>query len=178
MFVDDATGRRMQLLFRADRVAASQLQPPRHELYWGYIPAIDMIHTPCACTRIRRAARALTEVYDDALLPLGLKVTQFSLLRTIARLGTPSLTQLAGETALDRSTLGRNVGVLQRKGLVRLSEGEDLREHTVSLSPQACRLLEQAAPLWQQVQRRVEHALGAQGVAVLFDALARLEELR
>ncbi|MBB2918395.1 MarR family winged helix-turn-helix transcriptional regulator [Cupriavidus alkaliphilus] len=137
-----------------------------------------MIHTPCACTRIRRAARALTEVYDDALLPLGLKVTQFSLLRTIARLGTPSLTQLAGETALDRSTLGRNVGVLQRKGLVRLSEGEDLREHTVSLSPQACRLLEQAAPLWQQVQRRVEHALGAQGVAVLFDALARLEELR
>ncbi|MBP0633203.1 MULTISPECIES: MarR family winged helix-turn-helix transcriptional regulator [unclassified Cupriavidus] len=137
-----------------------------------------MIQTPCACTRVRRAARALTDVYDDVLQPLGLKVTQFSLLRTIARIGSPSLTELAGEMALDRSTLGRNVGVLQRKGLVRLSEGSDLREHTVSLSPRARRLLEQAVPLWQQAQRRVEHALGVQGVAVLFDALAKLEELR
>ncbi|SPS01573.1 MarR family winged helix-turn-helix transcriptional regulator [Cupriavidus taiwanensis] len=137
-----------------------------------------MIHTPCACTRVRRAARALTDVYDDALQPLGLKVTQFSLLRTIARTGTPSLTDLAREMALDRSTLGRNVGVLQRRGLVRLSEGNDLREHTVSLSPRARRLLAQAVPLWQQAQRRVEHALGTQEVAVLFDALARLEALR
>jgi DNA-binding MarR family transcriptional regulator len=137
-----------------------------------------MIHTKCACTRVRRAARALTDAYDDALKPLGLKVTQFSLLRTVARMETPSLTMLAEEMALDRSTLGRNVGVLQRQGLVRLSEGNDLRERTVSLTPRARRLVERAAPLWDQAQERVERSLGKQGVATLFDLLAKVEELR
>jgi DNA-binding MarR family transcriptional regulator len=137
-----------------------------------------MIHTKCACTRVRRAARALTDAYDDALKPLGLKVTQFSLLRTVARMETPSLTMLAEEMALDRSTLGRNVGVLQRQGLVHLSEGNDLRERTVSLTPRARRLVERAVPLWDQAQERVERSLGTQGVATLFDLLAKVEELR
>jgi len=137
-----------------------------------------MIHTKCACTRVRRAARALTDAYDGALKPLDLKVTQFSLLRTVARMGTPSLTGLAQEMALDRSTLGRNVGVLQRQGLVHLSEGSDLRERTVSLTPRARRLLERAVPLWERAQQRVERSLGTQGVSTLFDLLAKLEELR
>jgi len=137
-----------------------------------------MIHTKCACTRVRRAARALTDAYDGALKPLDLKVTQFSLLRTVARMGTPSLTGLAQEMALDRSTLGRNVGVLQRQGLVHLSEGSDLRERTVSLTPRARRLLERAVPLWERAQQRVERSLGTQGVSTLFDLLAKREELR
>ena len=137
-----------------------------------------MIHTKCACTRVRRAARALTDAYDGALKPLGLKVTQFSLLRTVARMESPSLTALAQEMALDRSTLGRNVGILQRQGLVKLSGGHDLRERTVSLTPRARALLERAVPLWDGAQKRVERSIGAQGVSTLFDLLAKLEELR
>jgi DNA-binding MarR family transcriptional regulator len=137
-----------------------------------------MIHTKCACTRVRRAAHALTDAYDEALEPLGLKVTQFSLLRTVARMGSPSLTSLAKEMALDRSTLGRNVAVLQRRTLVSLSEGSDLRERAVSLTPRACRLLDRAVPLWDAAQRRVERSLGTQGVSTLFELLAKLEQLR
>lgn len=137
-----------------------------------------MIHTKCACTRMRRAARLLTDNYDEALRPLGLKVTQFSLLRTVARMDSPSLTALAQEMALDRSTLGRNVGVLQREGLVGLSEGGDLRERTVSLTPRARRLLARAVPLWEQAQHRIDLTLGRQGVETLFDLLAKLEALR
>lgn len=137
-----------------------------------------MIHTKCACTRVRRAAHALTDAYDDALKPLGLKVTQFSLLRTVERLGSPSLTSLAKEMALDRSTLGRNVAVLQRQGLVSLSEGSDLRERAVSLTPRARRRIERAVPLWDAAQQRVERSLGTQGVSTLFKLLSKLEQLR
>jgi DNA-binding MarR family transcriptional regulator len=137
-----------------------------------------MINTKCACTRVRRAARLLTDNYDEALKPLGLKVTQFSLLRTVARMESPSLTALAQEMALDRSTLGRNVGVLQRDGLVDLSEGGDLRERTVSLTPQARRLLARAIPRWEEAQHRVDRTLGKQGVATLFELLGKLEALR
>lgn len=137
-----------------------------------------MIHTKCACTRVRRAARALTDAYDGALKPLGLKVTQFSLLRTVARMEGPSLTALAEEMALERSTLGRNVAVLERQGLVQLFGGFDLRERTVSLTPRAAKLLERAVPLWDKAQKRVERSLGTQGVSTLFDLLGKLEALR
>jgi DNA-binding MarR family transcriptional regulator len=137
-----------------------------------------MIHTKCACTRVRRAARALTDAYDTALSPLGLKVTQFSLLRTVGRLKEPSLTALAQDMALDRSTLGRNVAVLARQGLLEVSGGSDLRQRTVALTPQAQRVLERAVPLWERAQRRVDRSIGTQGVSTLFDLLGKLEGLR
>jgi DNA-binding MarR family transcriptional regulator len=137
-----------------------------------------VIHTKCACTRVRRAARALTDAYDHALQPLGLKVTQFSLLRTVARMEEPSLTALAHEMALDRSTLGRNVALLQRQGLLEVSGGSDLRQRTVRLTPHAQRILERAVPLWERAQRRVEQSIGTNGVSTLFDLLGKLEELR
>jgi len=137
-----------------------------------------MIHTKCACTRVRRAARSLTDLYDDVLRPVGLKVTQFSVLRTIDRMGPVNISALAAEMALDRSTLGRNLGVLARQGLVVLSEGDDQRERTVTLTPRARRLLAEAVPLWEQAQRRVDALLGRQGVATLFALLGEFERLR
>ena len=137
-----------------------------------------MIHTKCACTRVRRAARSLTELYDDVLRPIDLKVTQFSVLRTIDRMGLVNISSLAAEMALDRSTLGRNLGVLERRGLVDLSEGEDQRERTVSLTSRARRLLDKAVPLWEQAQERVNSLLGKQGVAALFMLLGKFEQFR
>ena len=137
-----------------------------------------MIQTRCACTRARRAARSLTDLYDEALRPLDLKITQFSVLRTIARIGPVSISRLAAEMALDRSTLGRNLGVLVRQGLVGLSDGHDHRERTARLTARAQRLLVRAIPLWEKAQERVDHLLGKQEVAVLFALLAKLEQLR
>ena len=137
-----------------------------------------MIQTKCACTRVRRAARALTDAYDGVLKPVGLKATQFALLRTVARMESPSLTSLAKEMALDRSTLGRNVGILQRQGLLDLTGGNDLRERAVVLTPRARKLLQRAVPLWERAQQRVERSLGTEGVSTLFDLLGNMEALR
>lgn len=136
------------------------------------------IHTRCACIRARRAARSLTDLYDDALRPVGLRITQFSVLRTAARLAPVSISALADEMALDRSTLGRNVALLQRRGLLRVAEGTDLRERAVSITPAAQRLLDRAVPLWDRAQAAVERSLGREGVDSLYALLARLEGVR
>lgn len=136
-----------------------------------------MINTKCACVRARRASRALTDLYDAALRPVGLKITQFSALRTVQRIGPVSISALAEEMALDRSTLGRNLLLLKRRGLVRLGGGDDLRERSVELTPRARGLLERALPRWEQAQAKVDRLLG-KDVSLLFDLLERVEQLR
>lgn len=142
------------------------------------MPASMATPTPCACIRVRRAARTLSDLYDEALRPCGLKITQLSLLRTVARMQAPTLSGLAEAMALDRSTLGRNAGLLKRRGLVQISDGSDLRERAVTVTPRGRRLLEQAAPLWEQAQQRVHQSLGQQGLDALFHLLAKVEGLR
>ncbi len=97
------------------------------------MPAMDPV--ACLCTNARRAALALTSIYDEALAPHGLKVTQFSLLRAVERHGAPNLTGLSEATGLDRSTLGRNLRVLEAAGVVLLSAGDDQRDRVVTLTP-------------------------------------------
>ena len=76
---------------------------------------------PCACSTLRRATRALTAMYDAALAASGLRITQLSVLSALARLGPLPVTRLAAEVALDRSTMGRNLDPLERRGLVRIT---------------------------------------------------------
>lgn len=132
---------------------------------------------PCACIRVRRAARDLTQVYDSVLDPLELRITQFSLLRNLERLGTASVSQLADRMGLDRSTLGRNLAPMCRRGLVREGDAQDLRERVVTLTPAGRSLLARALPLWKRAQRRVEGALGQDGMGQLFELLGKLHAL-
>ena len=112
--------------------------------------------TSCACTTLRRAARALTAAYDEALAPIGLRLTQFSVLRTLARLGPVAVTRLAAEVALDRSTMGRNLDPLERRGLVRIMVGEtDGRERVALLTASGEAAIAAALPAWRAVQDRV-----------------------
>lgn len=119
--------------------------------------------TPCYCAAVRTAARKTTALYDAALEPAGLTLAQYSLLRKIERAGTVSLTELGRMADLDRSTVGRNVKVLGRLRLVRLTPAKDQRETAVRLAPAGDNALLRAAPLWADAQRRVEAALGAGG---------------
>jgi DNA-binding MarR family transcriptional regulator len=137
-----------------------------------------MTEIACACTRARRAARTLTSLYDAALQPVGLQITQFSLLRTIDRLAPVNVSALAEAMLLDRSTLGRNLTVLERRGLLVLTGGADLRERALTLSSSARRLLRRAVPLWEEAQRTVGRGLGKRGVAELFELLEKVEALR
>jgi DNA-binding MarR family transcriptional regulator len=135
------------------------------------------IRSKCACTRVRRAARVLTTLYDEALAPagVGLNIAQFALLRAVGRMDAPSLSELAAEMALDRSTLGRNVSVLQRMHLLDVSDGDDLRARRITLTARAQRTVERCLPRWEEAQHKVEARLGSNGMATLLDLLERLE---
>ena len=129
---------------------------------------------PCYCVLLRKTSRKLSAAYDAALAPLGINIAQFSLLRHIRRAGALSVTDLAAKVELDRSTVGRNVKVLQRMGLVAARPGADQREALLALSPEGARTLEAAEPLWDQVQADLDARLGPARMTQLQDLLAAL----
>jgi DNA-binding MarR family transcriptional regulator len=98
--------------------------------------------------------------YDEALEGFGINVAQFSLLRHLQRLDRPSISSLAEAMGLDRSTLGRNLRVLEADGLVALAEGDDLRNRLVLLTEQGKARLSAAEPAWEQAQLKMLAALG------------------
>jgi DNA-binding MarR family transcriptional regulator len=114
----------------------------------------------CIAANARRAALVLTARYDGALAPHGLKVTQFSLLHAVARREAPNLTDLAEATGLDRSTLGRNLRVLERMGLVALSHGDDQRDRLAALTEQGRASIREATRTWRRVQEDLRGSLG------------------
>ncbi len=128
------------------------------------------METPCYCTLLRKATRRLGAAYDEVLEPFGINIAQFSLLRMMSRSGPVSLTELGKIAELDRSTVGRNVRVIERLGFVETGRGiDDQREAVVTLTPYGAHVLEEATPLWETCQRRIEERLGREQINALQD---------
>lgn len=119
-----------------------------------------MLTSECICTHLRRAARGVSRHYDEALAGFGVNVAQFSLLRHLQRLDRPSITSLAEAMGLERSTLGRNLRVLEADGLVALAGGDDQRNRVVLLTEPGKALLQSAYPAWEQAQELLVERLG------------------
>jgi DNA-binding MarR family transcriptional regulator len=133
------------------------------------------MESPCACANLRRASRAATAAYDSALAPVGLRITQFAVLRTLARLGPLPVSRLAAEIALDRSTMGRNLDPLERRGLVRIGIGDrDLRERIAELTPQGEAAIAAALPYWRDAQARIAPIGDNEAIIRLADSLSAL----
>ncbi len=133
--------------------------------------------SPCACNTLRRATRVLTAAYDKALAPSGLRITQFSVLRTLARRGPLTVSRLAAEAALDRSTMGRNLDPLERRGLVRLEVGDtDQRERVVHLTPDGDAAIEAALPHWRVAQKKIAAVIDYSAIDALADRLSHLQD--
>src|SRR5713226_7185668 len=81
----------------------------------------------CACANLRKATRATTQLYDAMLRPSGLRATQFTLLVATRLIHTAPVTRLAKELGMDRTTLTRNLRLLERQGLIRVRPGRDRR---------------------------------------------------
>lgn len=128
------------------------------------------METECYCTSVRRATRKLTALYDAALEPVGINIAQFGLLRRLGR-SSPSplsIQELAERSELERSTVARNVRVLERHGFVELGGSvEDRRASAILLSDEGLAALEQGDPLWRSAQRQVEEMLGKQTASKL-----------
>ena len=139
--------------------------------------AMDL--TQCTCANLRKASRAITQAYDAALQPSGLKATQFTLLGTLATQGDAPLTQLAEALVMDRTTLTRNLKPLIRDRLVRIDSEDDRRVRRVVLTEFGRAALEAARPYWEQAQSRVHEALGQDRWAgFLADLTATTESVR
>lgn len=106
----------------------------------------------CTAAAIRRAARRTTQLYDEALKPLGLKLTQYSLLSNIAALDRPTITQLANHLMMDRTTLTRNLAPLRAGGWVQLGAGADKRSRAIILTPDGEEILKASRPVWQRAE--------------------------
>ena len=137
--------------------------------------------TDCYCTQFRRASNALTQVYDAALKPVGLRITQFSLLRSLARLGQATSTQVAAELSLDRTTISRNVKLLIDAGWVDVVEADDKRERVLTLTRAGQKMIADALPYFRKAQQQVERdardfvETSSQGG--LLEALERLQQV-
>ena len=115
---------------------------------------------PCICTTLRSASRRMIAFYDETIAPVGVNIAQFSLMRSIARVEPVTLTALGRRVELDRSTIGRNIRVLERMGFVKTKDGEDQREATVALTRKGEQVIAKGAPLWEKAQARIEAVLG------------------
>jgi DNA-binding MarR family transcriptional regulator len=123
---------------------------------------------PCMCASFRRAARALTQVYDDALRPLGLRTTQFTILQALSLAGEISQGQLGEILALDSTTLTRTLAILKRRKWIETRRGSDWRERLLSLSEAGRAQLDRVSPAWQGVQEHVRSQFGDERWGELF----------
>ena len=129
----------------------------------------------CACRRLRGAARAVTRLYDDALRPTGLRTTQFTLLVAADLLGGPQVSQLADRLALERTSLTRELKLLEERGLVSIRPGEDRRARVVEVTSKGRNALAAAYPRWRAAQSRVRESSDAAGWSELATRIAALE---
>ena len=123
---------------------------------------------------LRRADRLIMQVYDEELRGVGLRPTQFSLLNALAASEPVTVSLLAERLLMDRTTLTRNLGPLERQKLVRSETTEDKRERILVLTPPGRKMLAQALPRWEAAQRRIRRTIGAHKVEQLVKDLAGL----
>jgi DNA-binding MarR family transcriptional regulator len=134
--------------------------------------SIDTIAKTCIAVRLRLLNRVITNLYDEALRPLGLKVSQMNILVVTAKLGLARPAQVCDLLQLDNSTLSRNVDRMRAQGWLEVVPGDDARTQPFRLTSQGKRLIEKAIPAWEEAQRQATKLLGDKGVAML-DILAK-----
>jgi len=117
---------------------------------------------PCMCSSFRRSARALTQCYQEALRPLGLHTSQFTILQVLSLTGGVSQGQLGQMLAMDSTTLTRTLRIMLRQNWIAETRGEDRRERRLGLAKGGERLLGRALPIWEKVQLHLQQRLGPQ----------------
>ena len=129
----------------------------------------------CLCLASRQAARAITSAYDRRLRPHGIRATQFTILSMLMLRGPSVLGELARKLGLERTTLTRNLALLESRGWVTIRSGDtDTRARIITISKAGRSLVHDAYPDWHKVQKQVAGAIGEPGARALHK-LARTE---
>jgi DNA-binding MarR family transcriptional regulator len=120
-------------------------------------PLPDLV---CMCGTFRRASRALTQLYDDALRPVGLRATQFTILQVLSRAGEVSQCELGQILAMDSTTLTRTLRIMSRERWIAERRGKDRRERRLRLSKTGRDQFNRALPPWEKAQAQLGRQLG------------------
>jgi DNA-binding MarR family transcriptional regulator len=129
---------------------------------------------PCACSNLRRAARAVTRLYNQELRSDGIEITQFTLLMALDLTGETSQGKLGELLALDSTTLTRMLELLKKRGWVRSKEGDDRRVRIFRLTTAGREKLQQSMRHWKRAQDRLQTALGEKVMGQLGGLLAEI----
>jgi DNA-binding MarR family transcriptional regulator len=122
----------------------------------------------CLCFASRQAARAITSVYDRRMRPHGIRATQFTILTNLMLRGAIALGALAKALGMERTTLTRNLALLEGRGLVAIRPGEtDSRARVIAVTEAGRALVHDAFPDWRKAQQQASAAFGQAGVAAL-----------
>src|SRR6516162_8792619 len=135
---------------------------------------IDVIARNCVAVRLRLLNRVVTNIYDDALRPLGLKVSQLNILVVAAKLGLARPARVCDILQLDPSTLSRNVERMRAHGWLEVVPDEDARTQPFRLTTQGRRLIEKAVPAWEEAQRQAIELLGNEAIALIDKAAKKV----
>ena len=135
---------------------------------------IDRVAGECVAVRLRMLNRVITNIYDDALRSLDLKVSQMNILVAAAKMGTARPVEVCEYLHLDVSTLSRNVERMRARGWLEVVPDDDGRSQPFRLTPRGRKLLEKAVPAWSEAQQRVKKVLGDGFVEQLSQATKRV----
>ena len=139
---------------------------------------IETIAKTCIAGRLRLLNRVVTNIYDDALRPFGLKISQGNILIFTGKMGVATPVQICEFLQLDISTLSRNLELLRKNGWVEDVPGEDARSHPFRLTAEGKLLIEKAIPAWEKAQAEARELLGDDLVSLLNKAVKKVIETK
>ena len=126
--------------------------------------AANALNQTCIADKFKLINRLITSIYDEALRPLGITVSQMNILVVVAKFGEASPSQVVGWLHMEKSTLSRNVDRMRKRGWLKATPGNHGRSHTLQLTAKGDKVLEQGLPFWREAQKEARVLLGEQGV--------------
>lgn len=121
----------------------------------------------CKCFKMRKASRLVTQYYDKKLKPVGIRITQFTILSLIATSKNKNMISLADELFMDRTTLTRGLNILKKQGLIEQAKTNDSRKKIMKLTEKGNKILDDAIPLWMEAERKILEESSRFGFSVL-----------
>lgn len=138
---------------------------------------VKMKITECYCINLRRAANSITSYYDSVMNPLGITITQFSLLSSIHKLNGCTVTDLAVHMGLERTTVVRNIKPLYTKELILNSARNGARKKCIVLTEKGSNVLNEGRKLWNGAQEEIAEIMGKDEMEILVSATRKLARL-
>lgn len=139
---------------------------------------IDQIASSCIAGRMRLLNRVITNLYDDAFRPYGIRLSQGNVLAVTAKLGVARPAEVCDTLELDASTLSRTVDRMVENGWLEIVPDEDGRSQPFRLTEQGRRLMEECVPAWEKAQAEANRLLGEDGLRLLDAAIQRVKSAR